>query len=133
MGKMLAGGTATFDNKLSLAIRKLLSGSLGGTWRSSPQKKNIWSHGRLALALAAISVYRFLGVDPPESAMVKRPRALTASVAVRITSSAAAWNRSCGVVNLRNSTVELTKFPLVRSSMWPRTGPHPADPPCRWG
>ncbi len=88
--------------------------------------------GRPALALAAISVYKFLGVDPPESAMVKRPRALTASVAVRITSSAAAWNRSCGVVRRRSSVVELTKFPLARSSMWPRTGPPPADRPYRW-
>ena len=45
--------------------------------------------------------------------MVKRPRCATASVAARTTSSAAAENNSCGVVRMRISTEELTRFGSV--------------------
>jgi hypothetical protein len=48
-----------------------------------------------------------LGVDPPDNAIVNRPRAATASFAERITSSAAAANSSCGVVKMRTSGEEL--------------------------
>jgi hypothetical protein len=49
-------------------------------------------------------------VEPPDSAMVKRPRLVTASVLARITSSAAAANSSCGVVRVRISVEEVTGF-----------------------
>src|SRR5579863_5793960 len=66
------------------------------------------SQGRTVRALVASKLKRLLGVDPPERAMVKRPRCATASVAARMTSSAAAANNSCGVVRIRTSTEEVT-------------------------
>ncbi len=65
------------------------------------------SQGKTLRALVASRLNRFLGVDPPDRAMVKRPRAMTASLAAWTISSAPAANNSCGVVSGRISTVEL--------------------------
>src|SRR5258708_1315887 len=88
------------------------------------------SQGKTVRAFVASKLKRFLGVDPPESAIVKRPRCATASLAARTTSSAAAANNSCGVVSVRISTEELNgPYPSSWDQLWlPRTDAQRAAP-----
>src|SRR3974390_287265 len=65
------------------------------------------SQGKVVRAFEASRLNRLLGLEPPERAMVNRPRFDTASFVARITNSAAASNNSCGVVSVRISTEEL--------------------------
>src|SRR6476646_8265461 len=94
MREMFSEGIGSWDSSVSFAIRKLLSGKSGGTWRSSPQKKKTLFHGNLEENVVASSWCRPLGVEPPERATLKRPRLVMASVPRRQNSSAAPRNSS---------------------------------------
>src|SRR5882724_12110196 len=83
--------TGALANIASVAIRKLLSVSFGGTCRSSPKKNCVLLQGTIACStgLFISKPYSALGVEPPESATLKDPFSRTASLAASRNSAAA--------------------------------------------
>src|ERR1051325_693828 len=74
MRNMFSLGTGAFESSGPQALRYLLSGWSGGTPRSSPQKKYIEDHGTVSRNGSSASIESiFRGVEPPDSATVKRP------------------------------------------------------------
>src|SRR6266581_3360321 len=83
--------TGALASIASVTIRKLLSGSSGGTCRSSPKKNWVLPQGTIACrtGLFISSPYSTFGVEPPESATQKLPFLRTASFAASRNSAAA--------------------------------------------
>src|SRR6266436_3696825 len=85
------GSTGALASIASVAMRKLLSASSGGTCRSSPKKNWILLQGTFACSsgLFVSSPYSAFGVEPPASATQKESFSRTASRAASKNSAAA--------------------------------------------
>src|SRR5215471_18731587 len=93
---MLASGYFAGSSQVSLAKRKLLCSSVGGTPRSSTQ--NRWTFGHANSVRAKYS-YMGFGEDPPEIAREARPRA---AIAAPRSSSTRAPHASAAAVTVGN-------------------------------
>src|SRR5213080_5054505 len=77
-----SGFSGALEIIASFAIRKLLSGCVGSTWRSSPKNNCILSQGScLRSGSLTSSAYKTFGVEPPARQTLKEPPAFAAAFA----------------------------------------------------